>query len=69
MASLPQNACGRLHRAMTTGKTRCLLVVLLHVALVSAPALAQDATWEKALGPEHPNVATSLQNYARCFER
>ncbi|MEE9280128.1 MAG: hypothetical protein V3V67_08135, partial [Myxococcota bacterium] len=31
---------------MTTGKTRCLLVVLLHAALMSAPALAQDATWE-----------------------
>ncbi len=45
MASLPQNACGRLHRA-TTGKTRCLLVVLLHLALMPAPALAQDATWE-----------------------
>ncbi len=22
------------------------------------------AIWEKALGPEHPNVATSLENYA-----
>ena len=47
MASLPQNACGRLHRAMATGKTRWLLVVLLHAALVSAPALAQDPTWEE----------------------
>ncbi len=48
--SLPQNACGRLQRAMTTGKTRCLLVVLLHVALGCAPAPtsapAPDATWE-----------------------
>ncbi len=48
MASLPQNPCGRLHRAMTTGKTRCLLVVLLHLALGSAPALAQD-TWEERM--------------------
>ncbi len=22
------------------------------------------AIWEKALGPEHPNVATALENYA-----
>jgi tetratricopeptide (TPR) repeat protein len=25
------------------------------------------AIWEKALGPEHPNVATALENYARLF--
>jgi hypothetical protein len=25
------------------------------------------AIWEKALGPEHPDVATSLENYALCL--
>ena len=49
MASLPQNACGRLHRAMTTGNTRWLLVVLLHLALVSAPACTLDTTWAERI--------------------
>ncbi len=51
MASQPLNANGLVHRAMTTGKTRCLLVVLLHLALACAPARtsapAPDATWEE----------------------
>ena len=27
------------------------------------------AIWEKALGPEHPNVAKSLQNYAALLRK
>ncbi len=27
------------------------------------------AIWEKALGPEHPNVATSLENYAKLLRK
>ncbi|HIJ44334.1 MAG: tetratricopeptide repeat protein [Rhodospirillales bacterium] len=25
--------------------------------------------WEKALGPEHPKVATSLENYAKLLRK
>ncbi len=28
------------------------------------PLYQRSLAWEKALGPEHPNVATSLENYA-----
>ena len=27
------------------------------------------AIWEKALGPEHPHVATSLENYAALLRK
>ena len=27
------------------------------------------AIWEKALGPDHPNVATSLRNYAALLRK
>ena len=27
------------------------------------------AIWEKALGPEHPNVATCLENYAALLKK
>ena len=27
------------------------------------------AICEKALGPEHPDVATCLENYAPCYEK
>jgi hypothetical protein len=27
------------------------------------------AIWEKALGPEHPDVATSLENYAALLRK
>ena len=26
-------------------------------------------SWEKALGPEHPHVATSLENYAKLLRK
>ena len=38
----------------------------LYLKYTEAEPLYQRALaiWEKALGPEHPNVATSLENYA-----
>ncbi len=32
-------------------------------------AATTSAIWEKALGPEHPHVATSLENYASLLRQ
>ena len=65
-------------------KAQAALETLIRHATLATPAVGMQAAsdyrarslyaralviWEKALGPEHPDLATCLENYALCLSK